>query len=47
MFYVMLDCFDYDNGIIDHQTYGQDQAEKRKRINRESEQREKNKGSNQ
>ena len=47
MFYVMLDGFDHDDGIIDHQTYGQDQAEERKRVNREAEQREENKRSNQ
>jgi hypothetical protein len=46
MFYVMLDGFDHDNGIIDDQAYGQYQAEKRKRINREAEQREEDKGSN-
>ena len=37
MFYVMLDGFDDDNGIIDHQTDGQYQAEERKCIDREAE----------
>ena len=45
MLYVMLDRFDYDNGIVDHQTYRQNQAEKRKRINREAEYRKEYKGS--
>ena len=46
-FDVALHAFDDHNGIVDHQADGQHQPEQRKRIDRETEQREQNKRAHQ
>ena len=47
MFHVVLNGFDHDDGIIDHEADGQNQAKQRQGVDRESESREKDEGPDQ